>query len=54
MNVKKGKKNLSLNKCTIRNLDINQGDVLAKDVQGVIKAGSDTVGVGVTLHPKYC
>jgi hypothetical protein len=53
MNVKKGKK-LSLKRLTVWNLDNNQDEVLAKDEHRVIKAGSDTVGVGVTLHPKYC
>jgi hypothetical protein len=56
MNVKKGKK-LSLKRLTIWNLDNNQVEALSKDEPIVIKAGSDntiTVGVGVTLHPKYC
>ena len=57
MNVTKGKKNLTLNKRTIWNLDLNPDEVLENDELKTVNSGSDPifqVGVGTTQHPKYC
>jgi hypothetical protein len=57
MNVKRVKKNLTLNKRTICDLNIDQEDVLRKDELKTVYTGSDNtipVDVGVTRHPKYC
>jgi hypothetical protein len=55
MNVKKSKKNLSLNKRTVWNLDINHDDVLRKNELKAVNSGSEPIfQVGTTLHPKYC
>jgi hypothetical protein len=54
MKTKKIKKKLTLNKLTIQNLDYNQVNVLERDEQEVVKAGSEINLAGTTNHPIYC